>query len=70
MEDVWRTSLHRFVQHIPGKIATFLPNFLAMITDHPGRMPDRLDRANPTRPLLKAIHFDKAATRWGLAGVS
>jgi len=69
MGEVWRSAISDSLNKFLGKIVTFLPNLLAMITILIiGFFIAWLVKILLLR-FLKAIQFDKVSERWGLAHI-
>ncbi len=69
MGEVWRSAISDSLNKFSGKIITFLPNLLAMITILIiGFFVAWLFKILLLR-FLKAIQFDKVSERWGLAHI-
>lgn len=66
MGELWRTAITDSLNKFSGKVSTFLPNLLAMVTIFViGFFLAWLLRWLFLR-FLKAIQFDRASERWGL----
>lgn len=69
MGEVWRVAISDSLNKFLGKVITFLPNLLAMITILIiGFLIAWIVKRLISR-FLKAIQFDKVSERWGLAEV-
>jgi len=69
MGDVWKGAMVDSLNKFLGKVITFLPNLLAMITILIiGFLIAWVVKIILLR-FLKAVHFDRASERWGLAQI-
>lgn len=69
MSEIWRTAIVASFNKFLGKVATFLPNLLAMITILIiGFITAWVIKTILLR-FLKAIQFDRVSERWGLTHV-
>lgn len=69
MSEIWRTAIVASFNKFLGKVATFLPNLLAMITILIiGFITAWVIKTILLR-FLKAIQFDRVSERWGLTQV-
>ena len=69
MGDVWKGAMVDSLNKFLGKVITFLPNLLAMITILIiGFLIAWIVKIILLR-FLKAVHFDRASERWGLAQI-
>jgi len=69
MGEIWRNAISDSLNKFLGKVITFLPNLLAMITVLiAGFLIAWIFRILLLR-FLKAIHFDRMSERWGLTNV-
>jgi hypothetical protein len=69
MGEVWKTAMVGSLNKFLGKVLTFLPNLLAMITILIiGFLIAWIVKLILSR-FLKAIHFDRASERWGLTQI-
>jgi hypothetical protein len=69
MSKIWRTAIVASFNKFLGKVATFLPNLLAMITILIiGFITAWVIKTILLR-FLKAIQFDRVSERWGLTNV-
>jgi hypothetical protein len=69
MSEIWRTAIVASFNKFLGKVATFLPNLLAMITILIiGFITAWVIKTILLR-FLKAIQFDRVSERWGLTNV-
>lgn len=69
MSEIWRSAIVASFNKFLGKVATFLPNLLAMITILIiGFITAWVIKTILLR-FLKAIQFDRVSERWGLTHV-
>jgi hypothetical protein len=69
MGEVWKTAMVDSLNKFLGKVITFLPNLLAMITILIiGFLIAWVVKLILMR-FLKAVHFDRASERWGLTQI-
>jgi len=69
MGEVWKITITDSLNRFLGKILTFLPNLLAMVTILiVGFLMAWLFKIFLLR-FLKAIHFDRVSNRWGLTRI-
>jgi len=69
MGEIWQSAIYDSFNKFLGKVITFLPNLLAMITILIiGFLIAWVFKILLLR-FLKAIHFDKVSERWGLTNI-
>jgi hypothetical protein len=69
MREIWKTAITDSFNKFLGKVSTFLPNLLAMITILiVGFLIAWLFKVILLR-FLKAIHFDRVSEHWGLTHI-